>query len=77
MSATVVTITTAALTAGEIGTGLGIILVLSLIGLLVQRELASAVGARLGPLPRMLGLAIAPLLVAFVMIAAGRLLTAS
>ena len=74
MTATVVTATTAALTAGEVGVGLGLVMVLGLIGFLVQREFASMAGARFSSLARMLAVTIVPLLAAFVMIVASRLL---
>jgi hypothetical protein len=72
MSAMVVTATTAAITSSEFGVVLGLVLALTLVGLLIQRELASAVGGRLASAPRLLTVAIAPLLVAFIMIAVGR-----
>lgn len=73
MTATVVT-ATAALTAGEVGVSLGAIMVLVLIGLLAQRELASVAGARFSTVSRTLAVAIVPLIAVFVMIVAGRLL---
>jgi hypothetical protein len=77
MSSIVVTATTAAITSSELGVGLGLFLALALVGLLAQRELAAAIGGRLAAAPRLLTVAIAPLLVAFVMIAVVRLFAAA
>lgn len=77
MTTTVVTATAAAMTAGDIGAGLGLVMVLTLIGLLAQRELTAVVGSRLQELPRTLSVAIVPLLTAFMVIAISRLLTMS
>jgi hypothetical protein len=77
MTTTVVTATTAAITAGDVGFGLGLVMVLTLIGLLVQREFSGVMSTKPVALSRTLGVVIVPLLVTFGVIVVGRLLTAS
>ena len=75
MSSTVTTTTTVALASIGRGPLLGFAAVLALLTLLVIRELAVADDKRWLPLRRHLSVAIAPLLMAFVAIVIGRVVT--
>ncbi|MDQ3809507.1 MAG: hypothetical protein M3336_04385 [Chloroflexota bacterium] len=72
MVSTVTTTTVTVITALDLSVLLGGVGAVVLILLLVEYELASAAGPRLRPLTRILSVAIAPLLVAFVAIWASR-----
>jgi hypothetical protein len=73
MISTVTTTTVTTVATYALGLVPGGIAVAALIFLLVQRELATAAGPRLGPMARNLTVAIAPLLVAFTAIWISRL----